>query len=376
MNRHIDLVSALPLYNKMVDDELSYVYYGIFTNEVANSLISLAENLLKISRGTRKTKRKVFYILVECVQNIARHQEKSEKQSYDSPGIFVVQNHGECYNVVLGNMIFKKQIPDLRGKLNRVNELNKTQLKEYYKVLLKDNVISEKGGAGLGLIEMARKSGNKIDFHFEDADAETSIFYMSTKIDEETLSAKDLSCFDRGIKTTQELYDIMEENNLNLLFRSGFTKESAVDISDMLNSFERDKNYNIMVRKKIFRIMIELTQNISQHAASLPTDIDGRQGLLIFGKDGNNDKIITGNFMPRDETEDLDRHIKFINRLNNKQLTVLYSKTLIEADLEDVKKTGLGLIDTRIKSGNKLEHKIEVVNDAHSYLSVKAVVKP
>ena len=58
--------------------------------------------------------------------------------------------------------------------------------------ILSDENISDKGGAGLGLIEMARKTGNNIDFDFEKISEEQSYCYLMFKIKhpDETLDTK------------------------------------------------------------------------------------------------------------------------------------------------------------------------------------------
>ena len=55
-------------------------------------------------------------------------------------------------------------------------------MKRYYKEVLNETEISKKGGAGLGLIEMARKSGNKLAFDFTEVNSVYSFFYLHLEI--------------------------------------------------------------------------------------------------------------------------------------------------------------------------------------------------
>jgi hypothetical protein len=55
-------------------------------------------------------------------------------------------------------------------------------LKNYQHEVLSASGFSEKGGAGLGLIEMVRKSGNKLSYGFENINEKNSYFYFQTKI--------------------------------------------------------------------------------------------------------------------------------------------------------------------------------------------------
>jgi hypothetical protein len=47
---------------------------------------------------------------------------------------------------------------------------------------MKTGRMSEKGGAGLGFIDIARKSGNKLDYEFKDINGKSTFFIINTKV--------------------------------------------------------------------------------------------------------------------------------------------------------------------------------------------------
>jgi hypothetical protein len=61
--------------------------------------------------------------------------------------------------------------------------MDKEGLREYYQTSLESSMISTKGTAGLGMIDIARKSGNKLDFEFLTINEETSFFCLNVTID-------------------------------------------------------------------------------------------------------------------------------------------------------------------------------------------------
>jgi hypothetical protein len=61
--------------------------------------------------------------------------------------------------------------------------MDKEELREYYQLSLNNAMVSNKGTAGLGMIDIARKSGNKLDFEFLKINEETSFFCLNVKID-------------------------------------------------------------------------------------------------------------------------------------------------------------------------------------------------
>jgi hypothetical protein len=86
------------------------------------------------------------------------------------------------YHVTTGNVIENTKIEELTRILDHINLLDKEGLKQLYKTQMREGRLSEKGGAGLGFIDIARKTGRKLDFHFLSIDEENSFFILTSTI--------------------------------------------------------------------------------------------------------------------------------------------------------------------------------------------------
>ena len=75
-------------------------------------------------------------------------------------------NIGE-YKVTTGNFVLSDKTKLLKEKIDKINALSKDELKDMYKFILNHQKISAKGGGGLGLVDIARKTGNKLNYTFE-----------------------------------------------------------------------------------------------------------------------------------------------------------------------------------------------------------------
>ena len=71
----------------------------------------------------------------------------------------------------------------LKKKIDEINAMTKEELKSYYLESLKNTELSEKGGAGLGMIDMARKSGQKLDYRFDPLNDRFTFFSLMITID-------------------------------------------------------------------------------------------------------------------------------------------------------------------------------------------------
>jgi hypothetical protein len=170
------------LFKAMQKDNLNYIYRGVFTAKITDNILALAESNLVKKEDPRALKRKVYNVMVEGLQNITKHQADIDEEVESNNGVFVLKKEHAKYFITTGNLIENDNIENLTEQIEQVNKLDKDELKAYHRQVLVDGKISSKGGAGLGLIDMARKSGNKLLYAFEKVDEKYSYFYLHTEI--------------------------------------------------------------------------------------------------------------------------------------------------------------------------------------------------
>ena len=135
----------------------------------------------------------------ECFQNIIRHGEDAVPADIISfsTGMFMTRNIGGAYSITSANLIENGRVRLLEKQLSKINSLSKDELKTLYREILYEGEVTGKGGAGLGLIEMARKSGEKLEYSFEQVDDAYSFFYLQIKLNNkksvETTSEESIS---------------------------------------------------------------------------------------------------------------------------------------------------------------------------------------
>lgn len=173
------------LHRAMMAQKLIIVYQGEFTQETTKSILAMAERNLDSSGEESGIKRKVFNVMVEALQNIVKHSSEANVAAgslISQNAIFMIGKQLDRYSVMTGNPIKKAKTEELKRKLDDLNLLDKEGLKEMYKEIIKNTQISDKGGAGLGFVDMARKSGEKLEFDFPEIDAEYSFFCLKVNI--------------------------------------------------------------------------------------------------------------------------------------------------------------------------------------------------
>jgi hypothetical protein len=123
---------------------------------------------------------------VESLQNLFHHIELNhegiEEDLDPKFGVLVIERDGEFYKVTTGNFVNTKRIKFLKEKIDKINSLTKDELKDMYKFILNHQKLSAKGGGGLGLVDIARKSGNKLEYEFYVYNENYSFFNLTIRV--------------------------------------------------------------------------------------------------------------------------------------------------------------------------------------------------
>lgn len=172
--------SVFDIYKKMDQDGVISAYHGGFDQSVVEMLLKQTKNDMEKRNIDKKALKKTYSILVECLENILKHTYK--KESEESDGIVVLSIEGDRLSITVGNLIREGEMSTLKDKIDRVNGLDKANLKKLHFNKLINGEISEKGGAGLGIIEIAMKSQNKIEYFFRKYGEKLVFFSLQTSI--------------------------------------------------------------------------------------------------------------------------------------------------------------------------------------------------
>lgn len=182
--------TTFDLYNLMERDNVLLAFKGTITSDLLSSVFQIMESKMEDLNDSPATKKKVFNVLVECLQNLYHHIDDFDNDNTifettrgdKKSAIFSISRHEDHYNIVTGNFIYPRNVDEITSKITHINSLDRDQLKAYYKEILGNGKLSEKGGGGLGLIDIAKKSRNKLGYSFKEIDKDYSFFTLIVKI--------------------------------------------------------------------------------------------------------------------------------------------------------------------------------------------------
>jgi len=168
-------------------EDLVVYHRGNVNSDVINNALDSVEAKLVAANDNLTLRKKVYNVLVESLQNLYHHVDKTPSdfsEQGDKYGIFRMSRVENGYNIITGNFILSDNIEALTERIRKINESSREEIKELYKVILNRQKISAKGGGGLGLVDIARKTGNKLEYSFAKYNDEYSVFYLNILINE------------------------------------------------------------------------------------------------------------------------------------------------------------------------------------------------
>jgi hypothetical protein len=164
-------------YNVNADGKIIVSHFGEFSQDLVNSLSTNIEEIMLDSGDKKGVLKKVFSILVEGLQNIRIHGERDENNQQIS--FLIVLQNDEDYKITFGNLVKQSRLDGIIDRIEKLNKMDRSEIKELYMETLSNGVMSNKGGAGLGFITMALKSQNEIRFMHEEV-SENLVFFSQT----------------------------------------------------------------------------------------------------------------------------------------------------------------------------------------------------
>lgn len=155
-------------------------YRGAIEFKTTEILLQKVKKDLETHSIKKVIKKRVYNIMVECIENILKHHVAD---SYTNIHPYIIlEKETDKYLITAGNLISNEEVDILKRKLNNTKNQDKATLVEMYENQInKENILLEKG-AGLGIITMALQANSSLDYSFTPVNKQTSIFELQVTV--------------------------------------------------------------------------------------------------------------------------------------------------------------------------------------------------
>ncbi len=321
------------LYTRLANDRWSFIYSGDFLDEHSARLISMAEEASKSAGSNSQLSKKLAFVMVEAYQNIIRHRNPLPPELATSVGrsLFMVRCDGSSYELNAMNPIRREEIGVVEKQLERIaRNGDLKQLKEMFLRGLQGQSISNRGGAGLGLIEMARRSASGLRHDLRSMEPEVPLFLIQMHV-----GASDMHLTHK--EAVHEIHDLVCELDLLLAFKGRSTPGIQNALLRMISADTSAKVETHDTRTKAYLAAMEFINGL---------DGDGHDTLLLLRRNGDGFSLTTGVLLEEAKLKEMAVQVERLRQGGQPLAQRLYRDALLG------RVTGLstGLIDLARRS--------------------------
>jgi hypothetical protein len=177
--------SMAQLKVEFMREGLLMCFNGPFSHELIEELGSAIRAHLAGEQLAHAALMDLFAVFVELTQNVRNYTQRMPLHGHDPAelhtALVTIGKQGEKYWVHSGNYVAVDELPTLLARFEALNGLGKEELRRLYKSQLRQEAPSPHG-AGLGLIDMARRMTEPFTVAVEEVDAQFAFFSVRVTV--------------------------------------------------------------------------------------------------------------------------------------------------------------------------------------------------
>lgn len=180
---------SLEAHKKMVgNSDAIFSFRGSIDIELIDHVLASTHAKLETYELDPGVRRKVYLVLVECLQNLCKQVENLNQDDLHlgeynkTSASFIIKTDLHGYYIATANFVANDKVEGLTGWLNEINCYTREELKIVYNKILTNKSYSKQGGAGLGFVDILLKTNNKLEFTFEKVDENYSFFSINVTV--------------------------------------------------------------------------------------------------------------------------------------------------------------------------------------------------
>lgn len=155
-------------------------FNGPFSHSIIEEIGKAVRNHLAAEDMGKAQVGDVFVIYIELAQNVKNYaQLRNLGGESANSAIVAVAKNGDEYELTSGNIVLKEDVSTLKASVDRLNGLDRKEIKRLFKEQLRRETPENALGAGLGLMEIALRSSRKPTYSVVEIDDDLSFFSLS-----------------------------------------------------------------------------------------------------------------------------------------------------------------------------------------------------
>ena len=156
-----------------------------FKGKLTFERIGVLLNDLKIRRNSFEIHpvqyKKLLTLMIESLENVHRYSDAFDDFTLQYPQYlpeFELNLNETGFVLISRNPVRNEDRQIISEKINRINASSKLELRKIYRDTITNGLFTDRGGAGLGFIEMAKVVSKALEFNFHPAEAGFSVYEL------------------------------------------------------------------------------------------------------------------------------------------------------------------------------------------------------
>lgn len=178
---------VLGFQRNMTRRGIIFSFTGYISEGILKALGDALRQKIRLESTDTKTVNRVFSVFVEQVQNVIRYSAERIEHNAEPPvelssGMITVGSENGRFFVICGNVIGRKDSDTLAVRLRELAGMDSDELRRFYKEKLREPPDEGSKGGSIGLIEIARRASEPIQFDFQHLSDAQSYFVLKAYI--------------------------------------------------------------------------------------------------------------------------------------------------------------------------------------------------
>lgn len=158
-------------------------FNGPFCHSIIEEIGKAVRKHLAAENIAQAALMEVFAVYIELAQNVRNYLMSRKITGTDkASSIITIGRSGEGYVVSSGNVVLNADVETLCSRIDEVNAMTRDEIKVQYRKQMRCEVKPDAMGAGLGFLDIAKRSSGKMTYSVKELDTTSKFFTLSAYI--------------------------------------------------------------------------------------------------------------------------------------------------------------------------------------------------
>lgn len=182
----MESISLLSLHQQFTQADIQICFNGPLSHSIIEELGLAVRRYLENETSGSEKMMDIFAVYIEQTQNVRNYAQtkiqQGKQESLFNAITLLIGRESDAYVVMSGNVVLRADLDKLLHQIDLLSTQDAAGLKVLYKEQRRKPMQDGALGAGLGLIDMARKTSKPLSYEVQAIDEETAFFTLKAVI--------------------------------------------------------------------------------------------------------------------------------------------------------------------------------------------------